>query len=765
MINQTPKQRPATLLPVDYGAISPALKDVPRWLLWQYSSDNRKVPYDPNKNGAYGSSTNPETWASFFVALQQYKERKTDGIGFVFTEEDNIVGIDIDHCRDPETGELNEFATLVLANIPGYAEVSPSQTGIKLFTRSNDLLTGTNHEVGLECYSKGRYFTVTGQVIKQEFPDHAISTSFLHQYMQKRAIGKVLAFNTAPDPDYDATRIQTELLSKLDPDESYDLWLTVGMALHHQFEGSDEGLNLWDLWSNQDGTSVKYDPRACEAKWNSFAATGGLTIKTLRYEVGVRAKKEALANGEVVWDSELTTARQYLELLWRDEDGTPCLINLESQLYRYQRGQWEAISDLWLERECQDFLANVKEVNRVGQLVPLKVTNSRVVSFSKVVAREAAVPEVTSSKFWIDGSTDDLKHLIPMSNGLLNFKTGELMPNTARLFTNVALPFAYDPHAKCPNWLAFLNSLFPNDEQGQQAFAQMFGYILAGDASLQKLFQIVGPKRSGKGTILRVLSSLLGVDNVYSCASLEMLTTNFGLSPLIGKSLLTIPDAQMPQSKSQAEIAAMLLSISGQDLMTIDRKYKSPISVKPNARILLCANKPLQIVEGAGALASRFINFELKHSFYGKEDYDLDKKLESELSGIFVWAMQADMARAGGRLIEPISGQGLVDEVTEATQPLHEFYEACVIQDPDKQIFRSDLYSVYVSWAMKNGTRPIGSAAFTTNFKAYLRNLNGFDQRRKINPARNNVNEYYYHGLGLTPYGQACSNGTVDFTS
>ena len=76
------------------------------------------------------------------------------------------------------------------------------------------------------------------------------------------------------------------------------------------------------------------------------------------------------------------------------------------------------------------------------------------------------------------------------------------------------LPFAYDPDAPKPTrWLRFLDELWGDDEESKATLAEWFGYVLSGDTAQQKMFLLVGPKRSGKGTIARVLTGLLGAHN------------------------------------------------------------------------------------------------------------------------------------------------------------------------------------------------------------------------------------------------------------
>ena len=107
--------------------------------------------------------------------------------------------------------------------------------------------------------------------------------------------------------------------------------------------------------------------------------------------------------------------------------------------------------------------------------------------------------------------------LIACRNGLLNIRSGALLPHTPYLFNVNSLPFDYDPEASRPEeWLKFLNQLWPDDKQSRRTLQEIFGLLLTPDTSHQKIFMTVGPKRSGKGTIGRVLTELLGKDNVVN---------------------------------------------------------------------------------------------------------------------------------------------------------------------------------------------------------------------------------------------------------
>src|SRR5215217_5743099 len=130
------------------------------WCEEDRDGDITKVPY--SVHGGRASSTNPKTWAPFEAAIAYAEEHGMSGVGFVFTEDDPFAGIDIDKCRDAETGEIEPWAWKIVTAFDSYTEVSPSGTGLHIFVKAT--LPGPNNRKGpLEMYESGRYFTLTGE--------------------------------------------------------------------------------------------------------------------------------------------------------------------------------------------------------------------------------------------------------------------------------------------------------------------------------------------------------------------------------------------------------------------------------------------------------------------------------------------------------------------------------------------------------------------------------------------------------------------------
>jgi putative DNA primase/helicase len=149
--------------------IDDELKTFCHWVVWRAAPKGvdkiDKVPYDP-KTGKRASSTDSRTWASFSEALEALEASpdRYDGIGFVFSSGDPFVGIDLDNCRDPETGQLQEWAAAIVAAFEdAYKEISPSGRGVHIIALGK--ARQPRKGPGLEIYSAERFFTTTGRTL------------------------------------------------------------------------------------------------------------------------------------------------------------------------------------------------------------------------------------------------------------------------------------------------------------------------------------------------------------------------------------------------------------------------------------------------------------------------------------------------------------------------------------------------------------------------------------------------------------------------
>lgn len=171
-----PATRPATLAP-RFESFPPELTSRPHWVCWRWEhrADNpgkpwTKPPFAPN--GSKASSTNPATWSSFDAVKLAYEaslnsDAPFDGVGFALSEGDPLLGVDLDHVINPETGEIDPAAQRLVRQFP-YAERSPSGTGVRLIGLGAMPEGRGRKKKRMELYDRARFLTITGDSLKSE---------------------------------------------------------------------------------------------------------------------------------------------------------------------------------------------------------------------------------------------------------------------------------------------------------------------------------------------------------------------------------------------------------------------------------------------------------------------------------------------------------------------------------------------------------------------------------------------------------------------
>jgi putative DNA primase/helicase len=155
-----------TLIPEN---IPDQLTERPQWVCWRLETRDgktTKVPYTPGTQRR-ASSTDLMTWATFEEALTAYEagEPPYEGIGFVFCSADPFVGVDLDDCRNRQTGEVEPWAQKIISDASeGYVEASPSKTGVHIIVEGR-VRDGGIRRGPVEMYSRDRFFTITGEVL------------------------------------------------------------------------------------------------------------------------------------------------------------------------------------------------------------------------------------------------------------------------------------------------------------------------------------------------------------------------------------------------------------------------------------------------------------------------------------------------------------------------------------------------------------------------------------------------------------------------
>lgn len=457
--------------------------------------------------------------------------------------------------------------------------------------------------------------------------------------------------------------------------------------------------------------------------------------------------------GRIVLSSKRTlpTAEAFVREFYTHPQGRT-LVSYAGMLMAWEHNRYSEIEDQTIKNRLQHWLHRALRYQynpRTGQLllVDFESNPGTVNSALESTRTYTHLPMTTTVPTWLTraDSLPDPQELLPCRSVNLHIPTDTMYPATPALFTTNALDFDYTPDAPEPTeWLSFLNALWPDDAESIALLQEWFGYCLTADTSQHKMLLLVGPRRCGKGTIGRILTKLIGPGNVAGPTT-GSLAGPFGLQPLIGKSVAIVSDARFT-GPDMGTVVERLLCISGEDALTVDRKHKESVTLNLISRFMLLTNELPRLVDASNALAGRFLVLEINRSWFGQEDLGLQKRLEQELSGILLWALQGWLRlRQQGRFIQPASSQDAIADLEDLCSPVAAFVkEKCQI-GKSYRVYLDELYAAWQRWCQAEG-RSIVSTKQTFG-RDLMAAVPG------IKKHRNHAAEggRFYAGIGLVP--------------
>ena len=499
-----------------------------------------------------------------------------------------------------------------------------------------------------------------------------------------------------------------------------------------------EGEGYWDYKS--DDASF-----ACPDGWRIKHANGALGRLVLSTS---RIRPSAIA---------------YMREFERLDDGSYRLQNYADNFFRWQDNRYRRVEDgaigqrilRWQDAACCDaYWDDEAEKLKYGKPFPSGDTATK--NVINTLKYECYLDGARDVPFYISGGVDKPapRELVSCANGNLHLTTGDLLAPDSDLFNYNALDFDWDPAAAEPvNWLKFLDGIWGDDAESIELLQEWFGYCLVADTSQQKMLFIQGPPRSGKGTIARILQELIGSDN-YIAPTTQTLASQYGLAEFIGKSVACVSDARFSGADA-AVIVERLLTISGEDTLTIERKYQSGVTLKMPLRFMFLSNELPRLKDAAGALANRFLILTQTKSFLGKEDPGLTARLRAELKGILVWAVAGwQRLHERGKFKMPASSVEAFEELRNLGSPVGHFLRDCCQIDldaaPGGGVDCDTLYQAYLAWCEKAGHKhKPTSATFGKDLRAAQPGLKTSQRSRAQNKVR------YYKIIMLNSFGES----------
>ena len=329
------------------------------------------------------------------------------------------------------------------------------------------------------------------------------------------------------------------------------------------------------------------------------------------------------------------------------------------------------------------------------------------------VARMDAMTKLAKKDARIHVGADEWNRygwLLNTRTGVVDLKTGDCEPHQKAFRFDTCLNGGWDPEAQCPTWHAFLETTLAGDAEYIRYFQRVFGAALSGDVREAAFFLLVGPGANGKSVLLTIMQQVLGPFAINMPAATFLLpqssTGEYALADLVGKRLATMsevpPDGRINQ--------ALLKALTGGEKTEARNPYEKVIRFVPDATFLMAANHRPQVRDADPALWRRMRLLPFTAVIpKKKQDPELGSKLEAELDGIFMWALEGAKAWY-------MEGFGECAVVTDATEeyertsdPVREFIEELCVTGEGKWANSAALYQAYKRYA---GDSSISNNAF-----------------------------------------------------
>jgi putative DNA primase/helicase len=730
------------------NGIPEELKRLPQWVNWTLEERDgkpTKIPLNP-MTGGKAMSNNPSTWGSYDKAVARYRECENDciaGIGFVPTN--GYVGVDLDHCRNPETGLIESWAQEIVAQLKSYTEVTPSGTGVRVWVKGT-LPDHGRKKGNIEMYATGRFFTVTGQHLK------GTPLDIYHREEELKTIhskifgnGQEAKMNSRPETSTslslsDANLIKMAMEAKnggkfrlvwegdwkgagySSPSEA-DLALCVLLAfwtgrnaarIDTLFRQSGLMREKWDERHSGDGRT--YGQKTIEK-----AIQG--TTETYKRPQGHETERGDRESENERAESAVSPTESLLNYNLTDAGNAECFRELFKDQYVFvtERKKWLRFDGIKWSEDDQVLLRMLDTVRKRGmQGFGLQDTEKQ-----KSIVKWCLSSE---SKMKLNAALSIAESMLPQSitsfdadplilccaNGSVDLRTGKLLTSKKEDWLYKSTNILYDPGAKCERFMRFLEEVFNGDRQITDFIQKAVGYSLTGLTVEQVLFILYGTGANGKSVFLNILGELLGDYSLTTPAS------TFKDNPYhdgIPNDIARMAGARLVKSIEVKEGTRLneerIKALTGGDRVTARFLHNEFFEFSPMCKFWIAVNHKPPVRETGEAIWRRLRLIPFETYFPSeKRDPHLNDKLRSELPGVLTWAIEGCLKWQGERL-EPL---GKVKESTDQYRAesdlIAQFLEEKTSSAPTGKIKAGDLYKAYESWCKERGEFVITGTKF-----------------------------------------------------
>jgi putative DNA primase/helicase len=312
-----------------------------------------------------------------------------------------------------------------------------------------------------------------------------------------------------------------------------------------------------------------------------------------------------------------------------------------------------------------------------------------------------------------------------VTNGLLNWETGELRPHSPDHDSDYQFPVTWNPDAIAPRFELFLKETL--HEEDIETVLRMLGYCLFRGYPVARAFMLVGEGANGKSTLIKVIERMLGKSNTSNTAPQTLGTDKFAVGNLHGKFANLAADV----SSTRFTDTAAWKQVTSGDPVQVEHKNRQAFSSVIYATQVASFNELPGTNDLTRGFLRRWVIVDFPHNFEGREDRELDRDLSAEADGIFRLAVEAlrRLMQDGGFSVSD-NAQKLINQYRSDSDPVEQFVEHRVAFDSESRVSASDLYTSYKYWTESNGFALMSSTKFGKRVKIVLGDRAEFEHTR-----------------------------------
>ena len=288
-------------------------------------------------------------------------------------------------------------------------------------------------------------------------------------------------------------------------------------------------------------------------------------------------------------------------------------------------------------------------------------------------------------------------------NGTIDLRTGELHEHRREDFNTRLAPVEYNPKAKCPRWLKFLDEVYDGDEELIDWMQRSYGYAITGDMSQEVYWMLYGEGRNGKGIQLRTIKGILGdyaTSTPFSTFETIRKSIRDDLADLQGRRFVIASES----GEASRIDTSTLKAITGRDHLQARKLYVNLAEFRPEMKIFLAVNEKPRVGDMTMSFWERTRSIPHERQFVGKkQDKNLEKTLEAEWSGILRWLVEGCL-RYQKEGLEPAPQKVIVSglEYREDNDPLARFINETLTASSALRISNAAAWKTYQDWAKES---------------------------------------------------------------